>query len=89
MAQYQLTPFPVKVETILHIISPEEIVVDNLLSRASIIEKGIFSREQIVKERKQILLREYIRDRAEQLQEATSANAPKFLELERLGLLDA
>ena len=88
-ARFRLTLFPVKVETILHTISPDEIEVDNFFGRASILEKGIFSREQLVKEREQDLLREYIRDRAERLQEATSANAQKFLELDRLGLLDA
>ena len=88
-ARYRLTPFPVKVETILHTISPEEIEIDNLFSRASIIENGIFSREELVKERERDLLREYIRGRAEPLQEATSANAQKLLEIDRLGLLDA
>ena len=48
-ARYQSTPFPVKIETILHTISPEEIEVDNLFSRASIIDNGKFSREQLVK----------------------------------------
>ena len=86
-ARYRLTPFPVKVETILHTISPDKIEVDNLFSQTSIIENGIFSKDQLVKERD--LLKEYIRDRAEPLQEATtSANAQKLLVLERLGLLD-
>ena len=44
-ARYRLKPFPVEVETILHTISPEEIEVDNLFSRASIIENEIFCRE--------------------------------------------
>ena len=35
------------------------------------------------------MLREYIRDRAEPLHDATSANAQKLLELDQLGLLDA
>ena len=35
------------------------------------------------------MLREYIRDRAEPLHEATSPNAQKLLELDQLGLLDA
>ena len=88
-ARYQLTPFPVKVETVPHTISSEEIEVDNLFSRASVIDNGIFSREQLVKERERDLLREYVRDKAEPLQEATPANAQKLLELDRLGLLDA
>ena len=57
-ARCRLTPFPVKVETILHTISTEEIEVDNLFRRASITENGIFSREQLVKERERELLRE-------------------------------
>ena len=86
-ARYRLTPIPVKVETILQTISPDKIEVDNLFSQTSIIENGIFSKDQLAKERD--LLKEYIRDRAEPLQEATtSANAQKLLELERLGLLD-
>ena len=87
--RYRLTPFPIKVKTILHTISPEEIRVDNLFSRASLIENGIFSKEQLIKERERDLLREYIRDRAEPLHEATSANAQKLLELDKLVLLDA
>ena len=74
-ARYRLTPFPIKVETVLHTILPEEIKVDNLYSRASLIENGIFSKEQIIKERERDLLREYISDRAEPLQQANSANA--------------
>ena len=87
--RYRLTPFPIKFETILHTISPEEIRVDNLFSRASLIENGIFSKEQLIKKRERDLLREYIRDRAEPLHEATSVNAQKILELDQLGLLDA
>ena len=87
--RYRQTPFPIKVETILHAILPEEFRVDNLFSRASLIENGIFSKEQLIKEREPDLLREYIRDRAEPLHEATSANAKKLLELDQLGLLDA
>ena len=86
--RYSLTPFPIKVETI-HTISPEKLRVDNLFSKASLIENGIFSKEQLKKERERDLLREYIRDRAEPLHEATSANAQKLLELDQLGLLDA
>ena len=73
----------------MHTISPEENEVGNLFSRASIIENGIFSREQLIKERERDLLRESIRDRAVPLQEATSANAQNLLELDRLGLFDA
>ena len=87
--RYRLTPFPIKVETILHTISPEEIRVDNLFRRASLIENGIFSKKQLIKERERDLFREYIRDRAEPLHEATSANAQKLLELDQLGPLDA
>ena len=88
-ARYRLTPFPVKVETILHTFSPDEIEVDNVFSRASILENGIFSKDQLKKERERDLLKEYIRNRAEPLQEATSANAQKLLELEKIRLLDA
>ena len=87
--RYRLTPFPIKVETILHTISLEEIRVDNLFSRASLIENGIFSKEQLIKERERDLLREYFRDRSEPLHEATSANGQKLLEIDQLGLLDA
>ena len=86
-ARYRVTPYPVKVETILNTISPEEIVLDNMFSKASLIESGIYSREQLIQERKRDLLHEYMRDREKPLQEATSANAQKLLELEQLGLL--
>ena len=86
-ARYRVTPYPVKVETILNTISPEEIVLDNMFSKASLIESGINSKEQLVQERKRDLLHEYMRDCEKPLQEATSANAQKILELEQLGLL--
>ena len=82
-----MTPYPVKVETILNTISPEEIVLDNMFSKASLIESGIYSKEQLIQERKRDLLHEYMRDREKPLQEATSANAQILLELEQLGLL--
>ena len=56
-ARCRVTPYPVKLETVLNTISPEEIVLDNMLNK----EKP--------------------------LQEATSANAQKLLELEQSGLL--
>ena len=74
-ARYTLTPYPVKVETILNTISPGEIVLDNLFSKASLIESGIYSKEQLVQERKRDLLHEYMRDREKPLQDAQSANA--------------
>ena len=86
-ARYRVTPYPVKVETILNTISPEEIVLDNMFSKASLRESGIYSKEQLIQERKRDFLHEYIRDREKPLQEATSANAQKLLELEQLGLL--
>ena len=86
-ARYRVTPYPVKIETILNTISPEEIVLDNMFSKASLIESGIYSKEQLIQERKRDLLHEYMRDREKPLQEATSANAQKLLELEQLGLL--
>ena len=86
-ARYRVTPYPVKVETVLNTISPEEIVLDNMFSKAIWIERGIYSREQLIQERKRDLLHEYMRDREKPLQEATSANAQKLLELEQLGLL--
>ena len=42
-SRYRLIPYPVKVETILNTISPEEIVLDNMFSKASLIESGIYS----------------------------------------------
>ena len=88
-ARYRVTPYPVKVETKLNTISPEEIVLDNMFSEASLIESGIYSREQLIQEQKRELLQEYMRDREKPLQEATSANAQKLLELEQLGLLQS
>ena len=82
-----VTPYPVKVETILNTISPEEIVLDNMFSKASLIESGIYSKEQLIQERKRDLLHDYMRYREKPLQEETSANAQKLLELEQLGLL--
>ena len=84
-ARYRVTPYPVKVETILNTISPEEIVLDNMFSKASLIESGIYSKKQLTQERKRDLLHKYMRDREKPLQEATSAQ--KLLELEQLGLL--
>ena len=86
-ARYRVTPYPVKVETILNTISPEEIVLDNMFSKASLIESGIYSKDQLIQERKRDFLHEYMRDCEKPLQEATSANAQKLLELEQLGLL--
>ena len=64
-ARYRVTPYIVKVETILNTISPEEIVLDNMFSKASLIESGIYSKEQLFQERKRDLLHEYMRDRYE------------------------
>ena len=86
-ARCRVTSYPVKVETILNTISPEEIVLDNMFSKAKLIESGIYSKEQLIQERKRDLFHEYMRDREKPLQEATSANAQKLLELEQLGLL--
>ena len=71
----------------MNTISPEEIVLDNMFSKASLIDSGIYSKEQLIQERKRDLLPEYIRDRGKPLKEATLANAQKLLELEYLGLL--
>ena len=57
-----------------------------MFSKASLIESGIYSKEQLIQERKRDLLHEYMRDREKPLQEATS-NAQNLLELEQLGLL--
>ena len=84
-ARYRVTPYPIKVETILNTTSPEEIVLDNMFSKASLIESGIYSKEQLIQERKRDLLHEYMREKP--LQEATSANVQKLLEFEQLGLL--
>ena len=58
-----------------------------MFSKASLIESGIYSKEQLIQERKRDLLHEYMRDREKPLQEATSANAQTLLEHEQLGLL--
>ena len=87
-ARYRVTPFPVKVETKLNTISPDEIELDNMFSKVRVIVSGICSKEQLVQERQRDLLHEYMRDREKPLQEATSANAQKLLELEQLGLLE-
>ena len=87
-ARYRVTPYPVKVETKLNTISHEEIELDNMFSKASVIESGIFSKEQLVQERRKDSIQEYMRDKEKTLQEATSANAQKLLELEQLGLLE-
>ena len=71
----------------MNTISPGEIVLDNIFSKASLIESGIYSKEQLIQERKRNLLHEYMRYREKPLQEATSANAQKLLELEQLGRL--
>ena len=60
-------------------ISPVKLEVDNLFSQFSLLENGIFSNDQLIKEREQDLLKEYIGDRAEPLQEATSSNAQNLL----------
>ena len=58
-----------------------------MFSKASLIESGIYSKEQLVQERKRDLLHKYMRDREKPLQEATLANAQKIIEPEQLGLL--
>ena len=58
-----------------------------MFTKAGLIESGIYSRDQLIQERKRDLLREYMRDREKPLLEAQSANAQKLLELEQLGLL--
>ena len=58
-----------------------------MFSKASLIESGIYNKEQLIQERKRDLIHKYMRDREKPLQEATSANAQKLLELEQLGLL--
>ena len=77
-----------RVETKLNTISPEEIELESMFSKASLIESGIYSKEQVIQERQRNLLHEYMRDREKPLQAATSANAQKLLELEQLGLLE-
>ena len=44
-------------------ISPDETKLDNMFSKASVIESGIYSKEQLVQERQRDLLHEYMRDR--------------------------
>ena len=58
-----------------------------MFSKASLLESGINIKEQQIQERKRDLLQKYMRDREKPLQEATSANAQKLLELEQLRLL--
>ena len=79
-ARYRVTPYPVKVETILNTISHEEIVLDNMFSKASLIESGIYSKEQLFQERKRDLLHEYMRDRAKTI---TRSNISKRTETAR------
>ena len=67
--------------------SPEEFVLDNMFSKAILIVSGIYSKKQLIQERKRDLLHDHMRDREKPLQEATSANAQKLLELEQKGLL--
>ena len=62
-ARYRVTPYPVKVETILNTLSSEEIVLDNMFSKASLIESGIYSREQLIQERKRSTTRIHARPR--------------------------
>ena len=62
-ARYRVTSYPVKVETLLNTISPKEIVLDSIFSKASLLESGIYSKEQLIRERKRDLLQEYMRDR--------------------------
>ena len=59
-----------------------------MFSKASVIESGIYSKEQLVQERQRGLLQEYLRNREKPLREASSANAQKIFELEQLGLLE-
>ena len=84
-SRYRVTPYPIKVETKLNTISHVDIDLDNI-SKASVIESGTYSKEQLVQERQRDLLHEYMRDREETLQAATSASAQKLLELEQLRL---
>ena len=76
-------------ETTLHFVSPEEIKVKHLFSRASIVENRVFSKDRLVKERKRDIFTEYIIDTEQPLDEANSANAQKLLKLEKVGLLDS
>ena len=59
----RVTQYPVKVETKLNTISPEEIELDNMFSNASVIESRIYSKEQLVQERQRDVLHDYMRDR--------------------------
>ena len=59
-----------------------------MFSKASVIESGIYSKEKLLKERQRDLLQEDMRDREKSLQEATSANAQKLMDLEQLGPLE-
>ena len=43
-----------------------------MFSKASLIDSGIYSKEQLVQERKRDLLYEYMRDREKPLQDAQS-----------------
>ena len=60
-ARYRVTPYPVKVETKLNTISPKEIELDNMFSKANVIESGIFSKEQFVQERRRDSIQEYMK----------------------------
>ena len=86
-ARYRVTPYPVKVETILNTISPEEIVLDNMCSVSKFDRKWYIQQRTINSRTKKRSATRYMRDREKPLQEATSANAQKLLEFEQLGLL--
>ena len=50
-ARYRVTPYSVQVETKLNTISPDKNELNNMLSIASVIESGIYGKEQLVQER--------------------------------------
>ena len=58
--------------------SPEEIELENLFSRASVFESGIHSKEQLVQERQRDLLQEYMRDRENQYKRRSQLTHKNF-----------
>ena len=53
-ARYRVTPYTVKVETKLNFKSPGEIELDNLFTKTSVIESGIYSKNNSSKNENEI-----------------------------------
>ena len=71
----------------MNTISPDEIVLDNMFSKASLIGSGIYSKQKLVQERKRDLLPEYMRDREIHYKKQHQQMLSNYWDLERIGLL--